>query len=97
MTNPPAELVQLGADTNWEGGFFNWTDDFSKTPATSMQDAVGAQLWAWRTHLIKWISQVSKDGTCHLPTLELVKRAAKNCLATGASPGRMGDIQNCRS
>jgi hypothetical protein len=89
MKEPPAELVTLLEETNWDGSFFNWNDDFSM----SSGDASGARLWAWRTYLIKWISQTGQDGSCYLPTLDLVTRAARSCLTTGSSS--MGEIQGC--
>jgi hypothetical protein len=90
MSNPPPSMTQLLDETNWTGSFFNWNDDY--TEATS-GDASGAVLWAWRTGLIKWISQTQKDGTCHLPTLDVVERAAAACLAKGASND--GEIEGC--
>ena len=93
MKDPPRELVQLNADTNWDGSFYNWNDDYSGPGAYG--NASGARLWAWRTGLIKWISQTAKDGSCYLPTREMVIRAATNCLSTGASGS--GEIEGCRS
>jgi hypothetical protein len=92
MKHPPADLVKLNADTNWGGSFFNWNDDFSKDG--SWGDASASRLWAWRTTLVKWISQTGKDGSCRLPTLELVDRAAKTCLETATRNGN-GEIQGC--
>jgi hypothetical protein len=92
MKAAPEDLVKLNADTNWSGSFFNWNDDYSGPGAFG--DASGARLWAWRTTLIKWISQTAKDGSCHLPTLDMVKRAATACLTTGA--GAAGEIQGCQ-
>jgi hypothetical protein len=92
MKNPPADLMKLDADTNWSGSFFNWNDDFSHDGAWG--DASAARLWAWRTSLIKWISQTGKDGSCRLPTLELVEKAAKACLDT-ATRNANGEIQGC--
>lgn len=86
MADPPAELVQLKDSSNWSGSFFNWNDDYSKS---DYGDASGPRLWAWRTTLIKWISQTGKDGTCHLPTRELVIKAATACLERGE------EIQGC--
>jgi len=91
MADPPAELVQLAADTNWSGSFFNWNDDYSDP--TAWGDGSASRLWAWRTHLIKWISQTMKDGSCLLPTRDLVVRAATACIARGASSE--GEIQGC--
>ena len=93
MKNPPAELVALDVNTNWSGSFFNWNDDYSDP--TAYGDASSARLWAWRTGLIKWISQTKKDGSCYLPTYDMVKRAAENCARTGE--GAAGEIQGCRS
>lgn len=92
MKDPPADLVKLQAETNWGGSFFNWNDDYSGPGAYG--DASGARLWAWRTTLIKWISQTKKDGSCYLPTREMVERAAAACLTTGA--GASGEIQGCQ-
>lgn len=93
MKDPPQELVKLKAESNWGGSFFNWNDDYSDP--TAYGDASGARLWAWRTGLIKWISQTKKDGSCYLPTREMVIRAAQACLQTGS--GAAGEIQGCRS
>jgi hypothetical protein len=92
MKNPPAELVKLKADTEWDGSFFNWNDDYSADNAFG--SAGTPRLWAWRTYLIKWISQTGKDGSCYLPTLALVEKAAKACLETAARNGT-GEIQGC--
>ncbi|MGE3457195.1 MAG: hypothetical protein AB7O24_18930 [Kofleriaceae bacterium] len=89
MKDPPAEIVQLMETTNWDGRFFNWNDDFSK----ASYDASAAKLWAWRTYLIKWISQTKKDGSCLLPTRKLVIDAAAECAATAENA--MGEIQGC--
>ena len=89
MEFAPAELSQLLADSKWGGRFFNWNDDYSM----GSSDARGARLWWWRTGLGKWISQTGKDGKCFLPTLEMVQRAADNCLADSSS--REGEIQGC--
>ncbi|MEZ4366202.1 MAG: hypothetical protein R2939_07920 [Kofleriaceae bacterium] len=91
MADPPAELVSLAADTNWDGSFFNWNDDYSM----GTRDGSSASLWAWRTYLIKWISQTNRDGSCYLPTLDMVKSAARDCARTAANAN--GEIQGCRS
>ena len=92
MKDPPAELVQLRAESSWGGSFFNWNDDYSDPNAYG--NGSSARLWAWRTHLIKWISQTRRDGTCYLPTLDQVTRAARACLTTAARNGD-GEIQGC--
>jgi hypothetical protein len=91
MREPPAELVALADSTNWDGSFFNWNDDYSNESAFG--SASGPRLWAWRTYLIKWISQTGKNGECFLPTRDLVIRAATACQATAG--GAMGEIQGC--
>ena len=91
MADPPPALVELREQSNWSGSFFNWNDDYVQA---DWGDASGARLWAWRTSLIKWISQTARDGSCHLPTLELVERAAADCLATAERNGD-GEIQGC--
>ncbi len=92
MKDPPSELTKLAADTNWSGSFFNWNDDYSDASASG--DARGARLWAWRTSLIKWISQTAKDGSCFLPTRALLITAATACLET-AVRNATGEIQGC--
>ena len=94
MKDAPADLVKLKADTNWNGSFFNWNDDFSN--ATSFGSPSNARLWAWRTSLIKWISQTGKDGSCRLPTRALVEKAARTCLET-ATRNMNGEIQGCQA
>ena len=90
MSDPPEAMIRLREETNWSGRFFNWNDDFSQSPGS---DARSSVLWAWRTGLIKWISQTAQDGTCLLPTREIVQRAAENCLAQGQSDG---EIEGCQ-
>ncbi|MBA3453311.1 MAG: hypothetical protein H0T42_09495 [Deltaproteobacteria bacterium] len=92
MMDPPAELVKLDAETNWSGSFFNWNDDYSNPTASG--DASGSRLWAWKTHLIKWISQTKKDGGCYLPTRDMVIRIANACLTTARAAN--GEIEGCQ-
>lgn len=89
MSDPPEAMVRLKDETNWGGRFFNWNDDYSE----SGSNASRAVLWAWRTGLIKWISQTAQDGTCYLPTRDIVQRAAENCLSRGGSDG---EIEGCQ-
>jgi|GEM_PF-4376738 len=91
MSDPPEAMIRLKDETNWSGRFFNWNDDYSESPG---QDARYAVLWAWRTGLIKWISQTAQDGTCYLPTRDIVESAAEACLARGASSD--GEIEGCQ-
>jgi hypothetical protein len=86
----PENLVILKEDSNWGGSFFNWNDDYSND---SWGSATGARLWAWRTSLVKWISQTNKDGTCYLPTLRMVEDLALDCLEKAEVTG--GEIQGC--
>ena len=90
MADPPPELVALRDDSNWGGSFFNWNDDYAEA---TWGDASGARLWAWRTGLIKWISQTARDGSCYLPTLDMARRAASACAARAESDA--GEIQGC--
>ena len=78
MNDPPASLVDLKERSNWGGSFFNWNDDYS---LSDWGEGSSARLWAWRTTLIKWISQTNKDGSCFLPTLEMVESLAASCLS----------------
>lgn len=89
MADPPESMVTLRDETNWSGRFFNRNDDFSEGNSS----ASGAVLRAWKTGLIKWISQTGSDGTCYLPTLDIVERAAAACLAHG---GNDREIQGCQ-
>lgn len=91
MHSPPENIVRLLNETTWEGRFYNWNDDFSMP--SSDGDGTGAELWAWRDYLIKWISQTNRDGTCYLPTRSMLESAAVNCLAVGS--GAAGDITGC--
>jgi hypothetical protein len=92
MADPPEAILRLRDETHWSGSFFNWNDDFTHAPSSTPSSA---RLWAWRTHLIKWISQTGADGTCLLPTLEMVESIAANCLATAEAND--GEIQGCRN
>jgi hypothetical protein len=89
MADPPPAIEGLLHMTNWSGSWFNWNDDFTE----SSSDASGARLWAWRTGLIKWISQTGRDGTCYLPTRDMVQRLADTCAARAETSS--GEIQGC--
>jgi hypothetical protein len=93
MADPPASLIELEETSNWSGRFFNWNDDFSHPDANDSPN--GAVLWAWRTHLIKWISQTGDDGRCYLPTRGLVERAAASCLQKAEQND--GEIKDCQA
>lgn len=93
MADPPPALVELQETSNWSGRFFNWNDDYSHEDARG--EARYAALWAWRTTLIKWISQTGKDGACHLPTYSTVEAAADTCLAKAAA--NEGEIEGCQA
>ena len=92
MKEPPAELKAFLAEyTRWGGSFYNWVDDYSKPE--SYGDASTARLWSWRTGLSKWISAAAKDGSCYLPTKQMVIDYAKTCKEHAAGNG--GEMQGC--
>jgi len=91
MEAPPQALLTLLEQSDWSGRFFNWNDDYSLSTG---RDASGARLWAWRTSLVKWISQTGQDHSCHLPTYEMVERLAERCLEAAERDG--GAIEGCR-
>lgn len=94
MKDAPAELKTFRAEyTQWGGGFYNWVDDFSKPEAYG--DASSARLWAWRTGLSKWISAAAKDGSCFLPTKQMVIDYAKACKEHAA--GNDNEMQGCEA
>ena len=90
MADPPEALLALKENSNWGGSFFNWNDDFT---GSDYGDGRSARLWAWRTSLVKWISQTNQDGSCYLPTREMVENLAESCGGRAAS--RDGEIQGC--
>ena len=90
MKDPPPVLAQLREESNWSGSFFNWNDDYSQS---TWGDGSKPRLWAWRTTLIKWISQTNLDGSCYLPTWEMVESLGLKCLARAQSND--GEIQGC--
>ena len=92
MNNPPPAIEGLRDNSNWGGGFFNWNDDYSRS---DWSDGSSARLWAWRTTLIKWISQTNQDGSCYLPTYDMVDAVAQACQSR-ADRGE-GEIQGCRA
>ncbi len=93
MEEAPELMIQLREESNWSGRFFNWNDDYSDESANGRPR--GAVLWAWRTGLVKWISQTGADGTCYLPTLSMVERAASNCIRKGEFND--GEIEGCQA
>lgn len=92
MSEPSEALKNLKLSSNWSGSFFNWNDDYS---LSDWGDGSSARLWAWRTTLIKWISQTNKDGSCYLPTLEMVEKMVENCQSRADSNG--GEIVGCKA
>jgi hypothetical protein len=94
MKDAPAELKTFRAEySRWSGGFYNWVDDYSKPESDG--DADGARLWSWRTGLSKWISAAAKDGSCYLPTKQMVIDYAKTCKEHAAS--HAGEMQGCEA
>ncbi|MFT7623067.1 MAG: hypothetical protein ACI9WU_002244 [Myxococcota bacterium] len=91
--DPPEALVRLEETSNWNGRFFNWNDDYGNDE--SWGDASGARLWAWRTSLVKFISQTAQNGDCYLPTYEMMELLAEDCQARADNGG--GEIQGCRA
>jgi hypothetical protein len=92
MSNPSEAMKNLKLNSNWAGSFFNWNDDYS---LSSWGDGSSARLWAWRTSLIKWISQTNKDGSCYLPTQEMVDTLVVSCQSKADSGG--GEIVGCKA
>lgn len=93
MREAPQSMHTLYEESNWSGRFFNWNDDYSDEAASGRPR--GAVLWAWRTGLIKWISQTGADGACFLPTLNQVERAAQSCLNEAERSD--GEIEGCQA
>jgi len=92
MREPPQSILDLKEGSNWSGSFFNWNDDWSQS---TWGDGTTARLWAWRTTLVKWISQTNIDGSCYLPTLEMVERLAEKCMEKALASS--GEIVGCNS
>ncbi|MGB0590688.1 MAG: hypothetical protein ACPGU1_13500 [Myxococcota bacterium] len=92
MAEPSEALKNLKLDSNWSGSFFNWNDDYSQS---DWGDGSSARLWAWRTTLIKWISQTNKDGSCYLPTQEMVDKLVVSCQSKADSSN--GEIVGCKA
>jgi hypothetical protein len=90
MAVVPDALVELREQSNWSGSFFNWNDDYSND---SWGDGNGARLWAWRTSLVKWISQTNNDGSCYLPTIQMVEALVVDCMSKAENSD--GEIQGC--
>ena len=91
LVNAPPRLAELRRNNTWDGRFFNWNDDFSD-PASSGTRR-GAGTWAWQDHLIKWMSQTNADGSCELPTAEMLEDTVANCLVQGMNTD--GHIEGC--
>ncbi|MCB9594155.1 MAG: PPC domain-containing protein [Sandaracinaceae bacterium] len=90
---PGREAFQALIDgSGWSGSMFNWVEDVSQGGYTVFDPAT---MWAWRTGTVKWITIVREDGSCDLPTLDLVQRFADTCLAQAERDG--GEIQGCRA
>lgn len=85
-----AAFDALREGSNWRGTMYNWTEDISMGGRASFSPAT---MWAWRTTAIKWINVVHPDGSCDLPTLELVQRYSETCLEQASRED--GEIQGC--
>jgi hypothetical protein len=91
MADPPATYVHALNSTNWSGRHFNWNDDYSHEDARG--SASGATLWAWRTGLMKFISQTGDGGKCYLPTRVQLEAAGVVCALK--AQGNEGETQGC--
>ncbi|MFT5357033.1 MAG: hypothetical protein ACI9KE_004263 [Polyangiales bacterium] len=91
LENPPTRLAQLRRTNTWDGRFFNWNDDFSDPSSSGTMR--GAGMWAWQDHLIKWMSQTNEDGSCELPTAEMLESTVANCIIQGRDAD--GHIEGC--
>lgn len=89
--DPPEEFAQMRQSQNWEGTYFNWIEDVSEGGEISF--ATG--WWAWRTGTMKFISTVHPDGTCEMPTRDLMRRTGEVCQARGEANG--GATEGCRT
>jgi hypothetical protein len=87
-----AAFTALLDGSGWGGTMYNWTEDVSQGGHPVFSPAT---MWAWRTGAVKWINVVHPDGSCDLPTLDLVQRFSETCLAQAARDD--GAIQGCRA
>jgi len=78
--------------SGWSGRMYNWTEDVSEGGWAAFSPAT---MWAWRTGTVKFINVVHPDGSCDLPTLDLVQRFSETCLAQAERED--GAIQGCRA
>ncbi|MFK7986669.1 MAG: hypothetical protein AB8I08_11645 [Sandaracinaceae bacterium] len=93
VTYPGREAFDnLRENSGWGGTMYNWTEDISEGGRPSFSPA---SMWAWRTSAVKFINVVHPDGSCDLPTLDLVQRFSATCLAQ--AEGNDGAIQGCRA
>ena len=76
MASPPAQVALLDSETNWSGGFYNWTNDYTGA-ANGVAGYRG--LWMYNGSLVKWVSETRSDGTCFLPTLQKLEAFAEAC------------------
>ena len=91
MADLPATYVYARENTNWGGSHFNWNDDYSHEDASGSPR--GATLWAWRTGLMKFISQTGKNGKCYLVTRAQVEAAGMVCAIR--AEGADGETKGC--
>ncbi len=83
-------IDNLLESTGWSGTMYNWTEDISESTTGRGSFNTGS-IWAWRTGAIKWINIVREDGSCDLPTLELVQQFSESCIAEATD----GEIEGC--
>lgn len=93
VTYPGREAFDnLRENSGWGGTMYNWTEDISEGGWAAFSPAT---MWAWRTGAVKFINVVHPDGSCDLPTLQLVQDFSETCLAQAARED--GAIQGCRA
>ncbi len=91
MADPPATYKYALENSKWGGRHFNWNDDYSDSNARG--GASGAVLWAWRTGLMKFISQTGKNGKCYLVTRAQLEAAGAVCAKV--AEGADGETKGC--